>query len=747
MIVPKVRQLLIHARELKAAIVMHKFESTDLHLLWSNLLIELEWDLPVISICRDAEVGWDLPAWTPGSTNANNPKYTYVAPGKKAAINLTEGMSGIPKPFEASYPTVGLNDAVTHALLVRSRRTGSELKLAFDVAKMIASGGGGVGGAFGGGVGGGVGGGGGGGAAAAADAEADEPIISVLIDGGVTMLGAAALSAERNIPVLSLRNTGRLADVSAMHLMMDSPSFTLDDPAVKRYITRTMRPPGNVMVGEWWALLKTFLSGKVVPFNAYNDAAGDGTEFGQVVKALLEEDSSAAGAGRLRYVPGSARADQVIVPPDRHVELLSGRERAQGGFTAAARALRSQEDWFHVFLSHTWAQGQDEMRIAKSGLMDLCPALRVFLDVDNLKEGAGGSYVDISHTVLVFCTEKYFRSRACARELLRAVLLSKPLISVLEPDKAAGGLSRKEIEKILLAPGWVSAWELDGEVAKWGELPQWKKAVKGDRPLAPPTGAQIVKALFGEEPPVEWNRLAYFQQVTLRLVAERLLEPNDRGTVYVQDELGSQPLHEIPLTNKRSYHLYVSPHCHGAKELAREMRSSLGITINWTADVEQMDNCELFLLYLTSATWTSLSAKAFAEDVVEAQRLGVKLLLAHEFPSFIGDDASRHACAFNDMWKAGWTPEHLLKGDTNVYKQIATALKPGGWRKAGLAKLAQSLAEGGGKRAANEGEETEAATSAGGAASEEGEAEDVYAELPKLLAAYSQPNLLAAYSA
>ena len=50
----------------------------------------------------------------------------------------------------------------------------------------------------------------------------------MLIDGGVTMLGAAALSAERNIPVLSLRNTGRLADVSAMHLMMDSSEADCD---------------------------------------------------------------------------------------------------------------------------------------------------------------------------------------------------------------------------------------------------------------------------------------------------------------------------------------------------------------------------------------------------------------------------------------------------------------------------------------------------------------------------------------
>ena len=37
-------------------------------------------------------------------------------------------------------------------------------------------------------------------------------------------------------------------------------------------------------------------------------------------------------------------------------------------------------------------------------------------------------------------------------------------------------------------------------------------------------------------------------------------------------------------------------------------------------------------------------------------------------------------------------------GDANVYKQIAVALKPGAWRKAGLATIVPKLAQGGGER-------------------------------------------------
>jgi hypothetical protein len=93
------------------------------------------------------------------------------------------------------------------------------------------------------------------------------------------------------------------------------------------------------------------------------------------------------------------------------------------------------------------------------------------------------------------------------------------------------------------------------------------------------------------------------------------------------------------------------------------------------------------LLYLTSATWTSGEVSAqFAHEIVEAHRLGVHLLPMHEFPSMMDDarTSQRRACDFNEFWNDGWTPKHLLKGDANVYKQIAMALKPGEWRDAGL---------------------------------------------------------------
>lgn len=179
-----------------------------------------------------------------------------------------------------------------------------------------------------------------------------------------------------------------------------------------------------------------------------------------------------------------------------------------------------------------------------------------------------------------------------------------------------------------------------------------------------------------------------------------LLSEAWRGGVYVQGEIDSQQIKAVQLTRGRRFHLYCSPRCLGASALADEMSNVLGIPILWTDNLSELDQCEHFLLYLTSFTWTrGQASEAFACEVEEAQRLGVHLLLAHEFPCILEDDSIRGACAFGEMWNCGWTPKRLLDGDRLIYAQIATALKPFEWRKAGLAQLAAKLAVGGGERA------------------------------------------------
>ena len=75
---------------------------------------------------------------------------------------------------------------------------------------------------------------------------------------------------------------------------------------------------------------------------------------------------------------------------------------------------------FHAFVSHCWASGQDSARVIKQLLMEVLPGIRVFLDVDDLKDVSKiEEYVDQTRTIIVFCSRGYFRSINCLRELCR----------------------------------------------------------------------------------------------------------------------------------------------------------------------------------------------------------------------------------------------------------------------------------------------------------------------------------------
>jgi len=202
----------------------------------------------------------------------------------------------------------------------------------------------------------------------------------------------------------------------------------------------------------------------------------------------------------------------------------------------------------------------------------------------------------------------------------------------------------------------------------------------------------------------------------MRLIAERLLPSEQHGHVYVQGEIGNVALSPPPLTHARTYHLYCSKYNAGADEVSEELRELVNAnasaskrarasfsrpsSLRATSDLKDLDRSEHFLLYLNRNTWTSTATReALAYEVWRALRAGVPLLLVHELPSMLDDGSSRGACAFNDFWNDDWTPKHLLKGAANIYKTIAIPLKPGDWRKAGLASVVMKMAQGGGVRA------------------------------------------------
>ena len=112
-----------------------------------------------------------------------------------------------------------------------------------------------------------------------------------------------------------------------------------------------------------------------------------------------------------------------------------------------APKLKYEENFFHLFLSHVWGTGQDQMRIVKQRVLEMLPGAKVFLDVDDLKEGRGAEYVDRSNVVLVLVSRGYFDSVNCLRELIRAAFLKKPVTIMLETDAQRGGVTCGQVSK------------------------------------------------------------------------------------------------------------------------------------------------------------------------------------------------------------------------------------------------------------------------------------------------------------
>jgi len=262
----------------------------------------------------------------------------------------------------------------------------------------------------------------------------------------------------------------------------------------------------------------------------------------------------------------------------------------------------------------------------------------------------------------------------------------------------------------------------------------WAAELLPGAPEKRPNEDTIRIALF-QTVPVEWNRLPQFQDVTIRLIAQRGIfhgkaPPSApkrftlRGAVaskghdkkrrrpsigapiaatselYLQDEVAhckvSLPL---PLVG-HAYHLFCSPSNAGALELAEELMDSdvfitkgkeLSAPLSFTTDMDKLKECDHMLILLDERTWTSgVDTATFVEQIHKAMRIGVHLICAHEFPSVVGPP--RHACDFSQMFNDDWTPAHLAGGTYNIYREMDLVLKGEEWREPGLVALASKIA-------------------------------------------------------
>ena len=349
---------------------------------------------------------------------------------------------------------------------------------------------------------------------------------------------------------------------------------------------------------------------------------------------------------------------------------------------------------FHLFLSHVWSQGQDQMRIIKQRLLEMLPDIKVFLDVDDMQFGRGAEYLDASAVVLVFCSTGYFSSKNCMRELLLAVVSEKPIVVLCETDRQRGGVSAQEVTSLLReVESRYAGWGLETELLNWG--------------YTLPSTDELLSTLYARTW-IEWSRITPFQDVAMRLLAQfvnqnqsaltdeqsRSMEQESKGEshraadTYLQGEMIKSFNVDglLPPYAPARFHVYCSQHNPGSASLIREVNATLDARIILSEKPDEQLECERMVIYLNACTWTrGASTDALSREIHAAMMGNIPLLLCHEMAGF-GQD-TRDPCEFDTLFSS--TPEDLQRA--GIYSTIASPLKGGECRATSLAMVAKEI--------------------------------------------------------
>ena len=264
------------------------------------------------------------------------------------------------------------------------------------------------------------------------------------------------------------------------------------------------------------------------------------------------------------------------------------------------------------------------------------------------------------------CLSTDFFSRNCLRELDSTFSLSKPWVVVHEADEERGGQSLEVLQADCLSC----------------------------RP-------ELVVPLFKEDP-ITWHRVADFQMLSLKLISmsilhatpafKRLREP---PRLYQCGEILRKQL-----VFRRETVAYVSASNPGVLNIALELMNRFGVLglkisrqkpVEFRESDDDSENSEgsfvgvksatHMLLYLCTETFLGSVGDVLAQEVREARRLGLPIVMVHEC------DPKRNGCPFSLFFRT--TPEDLII--CNLYGAIANAFHTEPHRQISMANVAKAL--------------------------------------------------------
>ena len=426
---------------------------------------------------------------------------------------------------------------------------------------------------------------------------------------------------------------------------------------------------------------------------------------------------------------------------------------------------------FHLFLSHTWSTAQDQVAVIKHMLQAQLPGARIFLDVDDLEDiGALEAYVEGSQAILIFLSRGYLTSKNCLRELDYAIAQRKPLVVVHEADPSKGGLSlevlRLEFERHeqqkrgfrlgerhsheKRGPGTVVGVDKEagtvtitfddkGDTHAYRQSSQHKLRLldasggSGGSGDSGDSGDSAPTYLFDHHPIIRWMRIAEFQAISLRKIAEGMVAAMPE---YVRSQADLSlyipgTLHRQNMALPPGVVVYTSRFCPGAAAFAAEVKdylesdrlsavddastqakpSEAGVSRLQSQSRRASKSVDLpafltksalvmdfitedaealatpgsalthMLLYLNQHTFQGDDGDELFDEVRAAHTRGLKILLIHEC------DEERHGCAFETFFEQ--TPQLLIT--EGLYDQLAITCHAPPFRQVSLALAVKAL--------------------------------------------------------
>jgi hypothetical protein len=231
----------------------------------------------------------------------------------------------------------------------------------------------------------------------------------------------------------------------------------------------------------------------------------------------------------------------------------------QAGAAVVVKALG--DGFYHLFLSHTWGTGQNQMQALKKELQLLVPSMRVFLDVENLDSiGALEDLISKSETVLVFLSTGYFARWNCLREVHESIVRKKDIVLMREVAEMHGG---GELSLVFN--------EIEHHKGLWAKLDE----AHGDKAGT----IDLQEALFGEDRggTLLWHRVLEFKRAALKMLIGRVLQQQgvEHTGLSIPGELTLHRLKIAPLMTQQKYHLCLPQHESSSSKIEGKLRKLL----------------------------------------------------------------------------------------------------------------------------------------------------------------------------